>query len=83
MTFEELIKQLKQFENTDDYKNFISGLLNDERVTAYLETENGKKLMQPKYDSYFSKGFRIYDTEYKKIKTLLTPRFLPGYKFVP
>lgn len=62
MTFEELIKEIKQFENTDEYKNFISGLLNDERVTAYLETENGKKLMQPKYDSYFSKGLETWKT---------------------
>lgn len=60
MTFEELMKELKQFEATDEYKNFISGLLNDERVTAYLETENGKKLMQPKYDSYFSKGLETW-----------------------
>ena len=62
MTFEELLKELKQFEATDEYKNFISGLLNDERVTAYLETENGKKLMQPKYDSYFSKGLETWKT---------------------
>lgn len=60
MTFEELMKELKQFEATDEYKNFISGLLNDDRVTAYLETENGKKLMQPKYDSYFSKGLETW-----------------------
>ena len=56
MTFEELLKELKQFEATDEYKNYISGLINDERVTAYLDTDSGKKLMQPKLDSYFSKG---------------------------
>lgn len=62
MTFEELLKELKQFENTDEYKNFISGLVNDERVTAYLETDSGKKLMQPKLDSYFSKGLETWKT---------------------
>ena len=62
MTFEELIKQLKQFETTDEYKNFVSGLLNDERVTAYLETENGKKLIQPKLDSHFSRSLETWKT---------------------
>ena len=62
MTFDELLKQLKQFENTDEYKNFISGLVNDERVTAYLDTDSGKKLMQPKLDSYFSKGLETWKT---------------------
>ena len=62
MTFEELLKELKQFENTDEYKNFISGLINDERVTAYLDTDSGKKLMQPKLDSYFSKGLETWKT---------------------
>ena len=60
MTFEELMKELKQFEATDEYKNFISGLLNDERVTAYLETENGKKLIQPKLDSHFSRSLETW-----------------------
>lgn len=62
MTFEELLKELKQFENTDEYKNFVSGLINDERVTAYLDTDSGKKLMQPKLDSYFSKGLETWKT---------------------
>ena len=62
MTFEELLKELKQFENTDEYKNFVSGLINDERVTAYLNTDSGKKLMQPKLDSYFSKGLETWKT---------------------
>ena len=62
MTFEELLKELKQFENTDEYKNFISGLINDDRVTAYLDTDSGKKLMQPKLDSYFSKGLETWKT---------------------
>ena len=60
MTFEELMKELKQFEATDEYKNFISGLLNDERVTAYLDTDNGKKLIQPKLDSHFSRSLETW-----------------------
>ena len=60
MTFEELLKELKQFENTDEYKNFISGLINDERVTAYLDTDNGKKLIQPKLDSHFSRSLETW-----------------------
>ena len=60
MTFEELLKELKQFENTDEYKNFVSGLINDERVTAYLDTDNGKKLIQPKLDSHFSRSLETW-----------------------
>ena len=60
MTFEELLKELKQFENTDEYKTFVNGLVNDERVTAYLDTDGGKKLMQPRLDSHFSKSLETW-----------------------
>lgn len=60
MTFEELLKELKQFEDTDEYKTFVNGLVNDERVTAYLDTDGGKKLMQPRLDSHFSKSLETW-----------------------
>ena len=56
MEFNEIIEALKGFEGTDDYSNFTAGFINDDSVNAYLESDSGKKLMQPKLDSYFSKG---------------------------
>lgn len=60
MNFNEIIEALKGFEGTEEYNKFVAGLINDERVSNYLETENGKKLMQPKLDSYFSKSLNTW-----------------------
>ena len=60
MNFDEVIKALKEFEGTEEYNNFISGLINDERVNAYLDTDNGKKLMQPRLDRYSNKSLESW-----------------------
>ena len=60
MTFEEILSELIKFEDTDEYKTFVNGLINDDRVTNYLETESGKKLLQPRLDSYFTKGLATW-----------------------
>lgn len=60
MEFNEILEALKAFEGTDEYNNFVAGLINDERVLNYLNTDNGKKLMQPKLDSYFTKGLNTW-----------------------
>lgn len=60
MDFNEAVQNFEQFKDSEDYTNYVNGLVNDDRVTAYLETENGKKLMQPKLDSYFSKGLETW-----------------------
>ena len=56
MEFSEIIAELKKHEQTPEFENYVNGLLNDDRVSKYLESENGKKMIQPKLDSYFSKG---------------------------
>lgn len=60
MEFTEITEALKGFENTQEYNDYIAGLMNDDRVSAYLGTEAGKKLIQPQLDSFFSKGLETW-----------------------
>ncbi len=62
MEFSEIIAELKKFEGTEEFNNYVSGLVNTDRVKAFLTTEDGKKLMQPQLDSYFSKGLETWKT---------------------
>lgn len=62
MNFDEVIKALKEFEGSEEYNNFISGLINDERVNAYLDTDNGKKLMRPRLDRHFNNSLETWKT---------------------
>ena len=62
MEFNEIIEALKQFENTPEFDNYVSGHVNADRVTKYLGTDDGKKLLQPQLDSYFSKGLETWKT---------------------
>lgn len=60
MELKELIEALKQFENTPEYDAYVSGQMNADRVKKYLETDDGKKFLQPQLDSYFSKGLETW-----------------------
>ena len=60
MEFSEIVSELKKHEQTPEFENYVNGLLNDDRVSKYLESENGKKMIQPKLDSYFSKGLETW-----------------------
>lgn len=62
MDFNELIKQLEQFKDTDEYKNYFGGLsqVTPDRVKEYLSTDDGKKIIQPEMDKYFSKGLESW-----------------------
>lgn len=62
MKFEEIIAELKNFEGTDEYKNYFGGKneLTAEGVKNYLNTDEGKKLLQPMLDSHFSKGLETW-----------------------
>lgn len=62
MEFSEIIAELKKFEGTEEFNNYVNGLMNADRVKAFLATEDGKKLMQPQLDSYFSKGLETWKT---------------------
>lgn len=54
ITFEQVQEILTS--NEELAKKVTSSLLTPEVITGYLESDEGKKLIQPKMDSYFSKG---------------------------
>ena len=61
MTFEEL-KKLIQEGKEEEAKNHFEGLqgVTPEGVKEYLETDEGKKLIQPMLDQYFNKGLETW-----------------------
>ena len=75
MEFKEIIAELDKFKDTEDYNGYIGGLINADRVGKYLESDDGKKYIQPTLDKYHSKGLeswkasslpKILDEEIKK-----------------
>jgi len=60
MNFKELIEQINQFKDTEEYKEFVRSLVNTDSVSAFLDTEDGKKLMQPRLDRYHNKGLESW-----------------------
>ncbi len=62
MDFLEVKTWLDQNAQTEEVKNYIGGLVTADRVNSFLETEEGKKLIQPKIDSHFTKGLETWKT---------------------
>ena len=62
MDFKDIIAELDKAKDSEEYKTFVSGLVNADRVKEYLGTEDGKKLLQPMLDSYFTKGLETWKT---------------------
>lgn len=62
MNFEEILKELEKFNGSDDLNKYISGQINSDMVKVFLETDEGKKLLQPMLDSFFSKGLETWKT---------------------
>ncbi len=60
MEFKELTAELDKFKDTDDYNNYIGGFVTADRVSKYLETDDGKKLLQPTLDKYHTKGLETW-----------------------
>ena len=60
MTFAEAKEALEGFKDTQDYKDYVAGLMTDDSVKAYLDTEAGKQLVQPIVDRNFSKGLETW-----------------------
>ncbi|WP_407268946.1 DUF4355 domain-containing protein [Radiobacillus sp. PE A8.2] len=82
------LEQIKQFlednKDQEDVKAYIEGLsqVTPDGVEAFLETDEGKKLLQPKLDNNFTKGLetwkknnlkKIVDEEVKKSNPKETP----------
>lgn len=60
MNFNEIIEALKEFEGTEDFESYIGGHVTADRVSKFLETEDGKKYIQPTLDGYFNKGIESW-----------------------
>lgn len=60
MTFDEVKNALEGFKDTQDYKDYIAGLVTDDSVRTYLDTDAGKKLIQPIVDQNFTKGLETW-----------------------
>lgn len=62
ITLEDVKQFLEQNKDNEDVKNYLVGLSKPtlEGVKAFLETEEGKKLLQPRLDQYFTKGLETW-----------------------
>lgn len=60
MTIEEIKSEIAKIKDTEEYAQLAKEFVNDASVKAYLATENGKQILQPINDSYFSKGLETW-----------------------
>jgi hypothetical protein len=62
MTLEELKQFIEANKDNQEVQNYLKGLypLTPEGVTAFLNTEDGKKLLQPRLDQHFTKGLETW-----------------------
>lgn len=63
MDLNEVKSFIEQNSQNEEVQNYIGGLMTPDRVNSYLDTEEGKKILQPKLDSYFSKGLETFKTK--------------------
>ncbi|MEH6957225.1 DUF4355 domain-containing protein [Neobacillus drentensis] len=77
MNLEEIKKFFEEQKDNEDVKSYLQGFsqVTPDGVQAYLDSEDGKKLLQPRLDSYFTKGLdtwksnnlkKLVDEELKK-----------------
>ena len=61
MTLEELKKFLEENKDNQEVMNYLRGLImTPEGVNAFLDTPEGKKLLQPRLDQHFTKGLETW-----------------------
>lgn len=58
MNLQQILETLK--DNKDLKKDLLAELVNDEVVNNYLETDSGKKILQPRMDRNFNKGLESW-----------------------
>lgn len=60
------INEVKQFiesnKDNEEVQSYIGGFITSDRVESFLNNDDGKKLLQPKLDSYFNKGLETWKT---------------------
>ena len=64
MELAEVTAYLDTNKDTEEIKNYIGGLnpVTTDRANAFLNTEDGKKLLQPKLDTYHNKSLESWKT---------------------
>ncbi|KIN27918.1 DUF4355 domain-containing protein [Bacillus subtilis] len=62
MNIEEIKQFLDENKDNEEVKAFVGELsaVSADKVKGFLETEEGKRLMQPRLDSYFTKGLETW-----------------------
>ncbi|MEH7662747.1 DUF4355 domain-containing protein, partial [Bacillus velezensis] len=57
-TLEDVKKFLEETKDTEDGKSYLNELsaVSADKVNGFLDTEEGKRLIQPRLDSHFTKG---------------------------
>lgn len=75
-TFEEVQSFIESNKDDEKVKGYIGGFITPDRVTAFLESEDGKKILQPRLDSHFTKGLETWKTNNltKMVEDELTKR---------
>jgi hypothetical protein len=60
-----------------EVKNYVNGFLTVDRVNGYLEGDDGKKILQPRLDTYHNKGLETWKTNNlnKMVDEEVTKRF--------
>lgn len=71
MTLEEIKQFLEENKDSEEVKSYLAGLTKPtpEGVTEFLDTAEGKKLLQPRLDQHFTKGLETWKE--KTLPTLL------------
>lgn len=64
MEFNEAVQQMDQFKESQEYKDYIGGLnpVTSDRVNDFINTDDGKKFLQPILDKYHSKSLESWKT---------------------
>jgi len=60
MDFNTVREFIEANKDNEDVKNYVGGLVTPDRVKGYLDTEEGKKILQPRLDQYFGKGLESW-----------------------
>jgi len=69
MDLQEIKTYLEANKDNTEVKSYIDGFTTADRVESFLNSDDGKRLLQPRLDSNFSKGHKSWeDNNLEKIK---------------
>jgi len=80
---QEVIDYMATNKDVEEVKNYVGGLVTSDRVNSFLDGEDGKKLLQPKLDTYSAKGLeswklnnldKLYEERFTKENPKADPR---------